>query len=170
MKLILSLILTIVSIAGCVNAQQRSTERHDSLPNGVYAVLREAPTAKEAQPEKEPFKVLIYDQKHSPSDQDAPPKYLALDTSDFVPLILAEPPQARKDDRGWTLLNVRLAPAQEKALEKFTRDHLNGHVAIVIDGEVITTHKVRSVITDGHAMISRCQDNACETLRLKLTK
>jgi hypothetical protein len=141
-----------------------------SLANGVYAVLHEGLTRQEVQTEKRPHVVLVYDRKYSDADKDQPPKYVALDTAFFVPLVLAGPPEAQKEGRGWTLLNVTLAPQHVKTLEDFTRAHLDGLVAVVIDGEVITMHKVRTVIVDGKARITRCSDDACRTLLLKLTK
>jgi preprotein translocase subunit SecD len=141
-----------------------------SLANGVYAVLRAGLTREEVQTEKPPHAVLVYDRKYSDADKDQPPRYVALDTSSFVPLVLAGQPEAQKDGRGWTLLNVTLAPQHVKTLEDFTRAHLDGLVAVVIDGEIVTMHKVRTVIVDGKAQITRCFDDACRTLLLKLTK
>ncbi len=139
------------------------------LANGVYSVLREGLTRAEVQAEARPHIVLVYDRKYSDSDKDKPPKYVALDTSSFVPLVLSGPPQTRMDgDR--MLLSVTLAPQYVKTLEEFTRAHLNGVVAIVIDGEIVTMHKVRAVIQDGKAQITRCTDDACKTLKLKLSK
>ena len=46
-------------------------------------------------------------------------------------------------------------------LEKLTREHLGGRVAFVIDGEPVTLHKIRSVITGGQFRLSRCTDTAC---------
>ncbi len=149
---------------GCPAADSRS------LANGVYAVLREGLTPAEVTPENRPNAVLIYDRKYSVADKDQPPKHVALDTSCFVPLVLAGPPDVRKDDRGLTLLTATLAPRHVKTLEDFTRAHLGGAVAIVIDGEIVTLHKVRTVIRDGKTQISRCYDDACRTLRLKLAK
>ncbi len=140
------------------------------LRNGVYAVLREAPTAAQARVEGAAHRVLVYDRKYSASDQNEPAKYVALDTTSFVPLILAGPPDTKKDDRGWTLLSVTLAREHVKTLADFTRAHLGGSVAIVLDGEIVTMHKVRTVIQGGQCQITRCQDNACDILRAKLAK
>ena len=141
-----------------------------SLANGVYAVVGEGLTREQVRIEKAPHVVLVYDRKYVDTDRDQPPKYVALDTSSFVPLILAGRPGAHKDDRGWTSLNLTLAAQHVKTLEDFTRAHLGGVVAMVIDGEIITMHKVRTVIQDGKAQITRCGDNACEVLLLKLAK
>jgi preprotein translocase subunit SecD len=139
-------------------------------PNGVYAVLSEGLTRDEAQPKGVPSVILVYNQKYSEADRDQPPKYVALDPSSFVPLILSGAPTTRTDERGWTLLQCSLAPEQVKPLESFTRRYLGGRVAIVIDGEIITMHKIRSVIEDGNVQITRCYDDACRVLRIKLSK
>lgn len=138
--------------------------------NGIYAVLAEGQTPAEVQTVKGRHVVLVYDRKYSEADKDQQPKYVALDSSSFVPLVLAGPPRTEKDDRGWTLLKVTLAPQHVKTLETFTRDHLGGRIAVVIDREIITMHKVRAVIQDGKAQITRCFDDACRSLLLKLAK
>ena len=139
-------------------------------PNGVYAVLQESSKREDIKLDQVPHRILPYDRKYSEADRNKPPKYVAVDTAFFVPLVLAGPPEARKGDRGWTLLNVTLAPEHTKTLETFTRAHLGGAVAVVIDGEIITMHKVRSVIEGANVQITRCQDDACQVLRLKLVK
>jgi len=140
------------------------------LLNGVYAVLAEGATPEEARAARASSRVLRYDAKYSEADRNQPPRYIALDTASFVPLTLEGPPEAGKSDRGWTTLSVTLERKQVKPLEDLTRTHLGGRVAIVLDGEIITLHKVRSVITDGKAQITRCSDDACRKLLLKLKK
>jgi len=152
------------------DAAQSQTGGAGSLPNGIYAVLREGLTREEVQLGKAPHLILLYDRKYSDWDRNDPPRYVALDTSSFVPLVLSGPPETGKDDRGLTLLRVTLAREHVKSLENFTRAHLNGRIAIVIDGELITMHTVRAVIQDGRAQITRCRDDACQILRLKLAK
>ena len=138
--------------------------------NGVYAVLDEGPAREALRPGPVPHLILGYDRKYSEAEKNAPARFVALDTSRFVPLVLAFPPAAARDERGWTSLSVTLAREHAKTLEEFTRAHLQGRVAIVIDGEIVTIHKVQSVIADGKALITRCGDDACETLRVKLTR
>jgi hypothetical protein len=41
-------------------------------------------------------------------------------------------------------------------------------VAIVVGGEVLTMHKIKEPITSGQLQISRCNDNACELLYVRL--
>lgn len=142
---------------------------HDAgLANGLYAVLRESSTADSARVDAPGSAVLVYDRKYTDADPAVPPTWVALDTARFVPLILSGPPDAKKDGRGWTMLEVTLASEQVRPLEEFTRAHLGGRVAIVLGGEVISEHKVRAVVEGGKLQITRCGDNACDVLRVKL--
>jgi preprotein translocase subunit SecD len=65
-------------------------------------------------------------------------------------------------------LQVALAAEEIPTLETFTRRHVGGRAAIILDGEIVTVHKVRSVIPDGRLQISRCSDRACERIMAKL--
>ncbi len=141
-----------------------------ALPNGLYAVIREASTPDSARLEGPGHTVAVYDRKYTDADLTTPPAYLALDTTTYVPLILSGPPDARKDGRGWTMLSVTLSREQVKPLEDFTRAHLGGRVAILLDGEVVSMHKVRAVVEGGQLQITRCGDNACDVLLAKLAK
>ncbi len=148
----------------------RSEHEATALPNGLYAVIREASMPDSARLEGPGHSVVVYDRKYTDADPATPPEYLALDTESYVPLVLSGPPDARKDGRGWTMLSVTLSHEQVKPLEDFTRAHLGGTVAILLDGEVISKHKVRAVVEGGQLQITRCGDNACDVLLAKLTK
>jgi hypothetical protein len=141
------------------------------LAGDVYLVLREASTATEARVPGRDQRVLVYDRKYSEAERTPPPRYVAPPPPSFVPLILAGPPaEAPADDRGWSALSVTLARAHVKPLAGFSRAHLGDSVAIVLDGEIIAIHRIRAVIEDGRFVISRCQDNACQVLRSKLSR
>jgi len=148
-------------------AQQRSEMQP---PNGFYSILIDTTSRLAARIDTIPNTILVYDGKYTDSSDIASPRYVAVDTSFYVPLILEGKPVAKKDGNGRTLLGVSLAGQYVRRLEQFTKAHLGGRVAIVLDGEIITTHKVRTVITEGKIQITRCYDNACEVLLSKLVK
>lgn len=114
------------------------------LANGFYAVLREEASA------------------------------VFLDRSTYVPLILDRPPEGAVGADGRPMLGITLASRYVKVLEDFTRAHLGGRMAIVFGEEIVSVHKVRSVIEGGQMKITRCtlderdQKAACETIRSKL--
>lgn len=41
-------------------------------------------------------------------------------------------------------------------------------VVLVVDGEALTMHKIKEPLTSGLLQITRCNDNACELLLIKL--
>jgi preprotein translocase subunit SecD len=159
--------LLLLVAVGTAFSQKPSPAR---IPNGFYAVLTEASSRGEAQTDSVPTMVLLYDGKYVDSSQTVSPSYVALDTVSFVPLILEGSPTTNKDGNGRTLLGVTLSRKYIGTLEDFTKAHLGGRVAIVLDGEIITMHRIRSVISEGKIQITRCYDNACEILLSKLTR
>ena len=161
-----ALVVVLLSSTHAVSA----ADDPQTLEDGVYAVIREASTQAAARAGVVSDVVLPHDAtKYTGESKSGSLVYLALETSSFVPLILEKPPDAHKDERGWTTLDVTLARQHAKTLENLTRTHLGGKVAVVLDGQIVTTHKVRSVISEGNVKITRCFDDACEVLRRKLT-
>lgn len=140
------------------------------LANGFYAVLGESDTEEKARAFKSE-RVLKYEYKYHQYEEgeirDAP-VYLALNSAPEVPLTLAKSPQTEKDKKGSPFLQLQLNEKAAKELEDFTGGHLGKAVAIVVDGEVISKHKVKAAIKGGKIQITWCSANACETLSLKL--
>ena len=139
------------------------------LENGAYSVLREAPTRQDARVEGVPQAVLAYDRrKYSDAPPNEPLTYIAIDRRDYVPLIIEGTPELKSDGQGKSVLTVSLSRKNAERAEAFTRAHLGGRIAMVVDGEIVTLHKIRSVIIGGNVQITRCTDNACEVIRSKL--
>jgi hypothetical protein len=159
-------LVVLLGVLGSIAGSQAVKKR--IVPNGIYAVLRDGKTPEEARKGKGSPAVLLYDGRFTDSSLVQNPLYVAVDTSSFVPLIIEGTPEAQKDGRGHTLLGVALKREYAGALENFTRAHLGGRIAIVLGGEVITMHGIRSVITGGKFQITRCYDNACEVIQSKL--
>jgi hypothetical protein len=141
------------------------------LHNGIYAVLAEAATPTSSPNEGISPVVLAYDRKKFglvPATE--PLTYVTIERSRFVPLIVKGTPELQKDGNGRSRLKISLAHEQAQALEDFTRAHLGGKIATVLDGEIITLHKIRSVIVGGEVQMTRCTDDACVIVRAKLAK
>jgi preprotein translocase subunit SecD len=163
----LSILFALLIGGGIATAQEKTGTK---LQNGFYPVSGEGATRSAALTGTQSCVALVYDGKYVDSTQMSSPQYIAVDTSSFVPLILQSAPTAKKDGNGRTLLGVTLSKKYVRKLEDFTKAHLGAKVAIVLDGEIITMHKIRSVISEGKVQISRCYDNACEILLSKLAK
>lgn len=164
-----------LTIFGCKNPPAGSAKQVPAVPagrhleNGAYLVLREAPTEQEARAAAASHVVLAYDRKkYSVAPPNEPLTYVAIDPKDYVPLIIEGTPELKSDGQGQSILTVCLTRRSAERAEAFTRAHLGGRIAMVVDGEIVTLHKIRSVITGGRVQITRCADNACEVLRSKL--
>ena len=167
------------AICGCKRPHAQATNqvpaagspKESPLENGAYSVLREAPTPQDARVEGVPHAVLSYDRrKYSHAPPNEPLTYVAIDRRDYVPLIIEGTPELKPDGQGKSVLTVSLSRKNAERVESFTREHLGGRIAMVVDGEIVTLHKIRSVITGGKVQITRCTDNACEVIRSKLVK
>jgi preprotein translocase subunit SecD len=77
-------------------------------------------------------------------------------------------PKAEKEGTETVRILLKLEPKSAKALEGLTSEHLGKEVAIVLGGEVVTTHKVRTVIKGGDVQISSCTAGAGDFLLKQL--
>lgn len=91
-------------------------------------------------------------------------KLIAIDTAEFVPLMLQTTPDTiRQADARYRLILTLTKPAKRK-LRKLSKQWVDTHVALVVGGEAVTLHKVREQITGGRIQVTRCTDDACEYL------
>ena len=121
------------------------------LPNGVYAVEEDGAKGQG----------LVIRQYEG--------KDVALDTASFAPLVVQGKPQVNRDARG-SWLQIQLAPEAAKRLEDLTRSHMNRPIAVVVGDKILSTPTVRSVISDGQARVTPCEDESCQTLLRQLSK
>lgn len=159
-----TLLIAVALVVGCGHTRPASeadeAEEAAPPPDGICAVA-------EAGAGADGVVMVPYDGRYT-GEPLAEAELVAVDAASCVPLELEGEPTTRDDGRGHALLSVTLRRENAARLEELTRKHLGGRVAIVLDGEVVTQHKVRSVVAGGQLQITRCTDDACEVLRAKL--
>ena len=96
-------------------------------------------------------------------------KNVLLDTANFAPFVLERKPEIRREPRG-SWLAIQLAPEAANRLEDLTRSHMNRRIAVVVGDKILSTPTVRSVIKDGKAMVTPCENDSCETLLRQLSR
>jgi preprotein translocase subunit SecD len=96
-------------------------------------------------------------------------KSVVLDAANFVPFVIEGKPEINRGPQG-TGLGLQLAPDAAKRLEDLTRSHMNRRIAVVVSDRIFSAPTVRSVITDGKARLTPCQDESCRTLLQQLSK
>jgi preprotein translocase subunit SecD len=96
-------------------------------------------------------------------------KDVVLDAANFAPLVVEGKPRVNRDARGSGLM-IQLAPEAAKRLEDLTLSHMNRPIAVVVGDKIVSAPTVRSVIKDGKARVTPCEDKSCETLLRQLSK
>jgi preprotein translocase subunit SecD len=95
-------------------------------------------------------------------------KDIVLDREHFAPLAIDGKPEIHRDPRG-SWLTVQLAPEAAKRLEELTRTHISQRIAVVVSDKIVSAPTVRSVIQDGKARITGCENESCDTLLRRLS-
>jgi preprotein translocase subunit SecD len=133
-------------------------------PDGVYAVVRDSLDRKDVLPLKDGEVLLVNRHRYVKKDTDEPPRFLVVRSAPDVALDLAAKPKAVKEDGKVVRILLKLRPKAATALERLTRNHVGRQVTIVLGGEVVTMHKVRTVIKGGDVQITSCVPGAADHL------
>ena len=101
-------------------------------------------------------------------EEPEPTKYIALDGNEHVPLDLEKKPERLDGADGRAEVALSFTAKMQQKLKEFSRVYLGRQIALVIDGEIVTIHKIRSVLTGNGLKISRCTDDGCELILARL--
>ncbi len=162
-------LFSLALIAGVLAASGGGPAAEESAAGtGLYLILADADSPGDLPELSAEQQVLPYDYKFLRDDERRPPRYLLLPRRANVPFLLAKRPEAVVGERGFTELLIQLTEEAAAEMERFTGENIGRSAAFLIDGEVITAHKIRAVIKDGRLQLSRCNDNACEYILARL--
>jgi len=138
------------------------------LADGVYAVLREGANETDVRPLRRGEVLVVHRHRYLKKGDGEPPRFLAVRSVPDVQLDLAGEPSAVKEGADVVRIALKLRPKAATALERLTSDRLGRQLAIVLGGEVVTTHKVRQVIKGGEVQITSCAAGAANYLLERL--
>jgi preprotein translocase subunit SecD len=135
----------------------------DNALTGFYLIRGQADSANGVANTSAGFRVVRYDYRFLQETERETPVYLLLAKIPDVPLVLATTPELhQKGQNGFPELRLELTPEAATKLETLTREHLGQMVTFAIDGEPVTIHKIKTVITGGQFQLTRCTDTACQ--------
>ena len=139
----------------------------NKLKDGFYEVYQLGNDSIVIKENTQSILVLRY---NSHFKEDAPKEFnrVAIYTSEFVPLELEKQPEVLTKKGLNSKLLITLSPQASSQLKGFTEKRIMKKVAIVMAGEVLTVHNIKTVITGPGMEISRCNDMACEKLQIMM--
>jgi preprotein translocase subunit SecD len=148
--------LLLAATSAAAYSDGTAAESPTKLPDGVYAVLRDAAKEKDVRPLKDGEMLINYRPRFLKKDDPTPPRFLVVRNHAAVTLDLAGEPTAVKEGDEVVRILLKLRPKAAAALERLTNDQRGRQIAIVLGGEVVTTHKVREVIKGGEVQMTSC--------------
>ncbi|MBL7930805.1 MAG: hypothetical protein JNL60_02830 [Bacteroidia bacterium] len=156
--------LVMLALVLCYSCKEQAQQQPGlKIEDGFYEVLYIDSTG--AVETKKPGQALLgLDTVFNTGDR----RQVIIDVSDYVPLEMEGDPKKEQQTDAKKLLSVTLSKNATEKMRRFTATRVMKHVAIVIDGKVITMHKVREAINGPGLQITRCDDNACEYLFVKM--
>jgi preprotein translocase subunit SecD len=145
-----------------------SAEVATDLGNGMYLATGVFDTLAAAKASSRGSRIVTDHHVYEPPSERAAPRYVAIDTTEHVPFILESAPATTDDPSGRTLLSITLDAKYKKKLTEFTTRYLDKSVAILVGGELVSVHKIRSVIPEGKLQVTSCGADVCKVLYSKL--
>ena len=145
-------------------AQDKAPPSSRKLPNGVYAVLRDSLKEADVRPLKGGEALVVHRHRYLKKGDREPPRFLVVRAAPDVDLDLAGEPKAVKEGEEVVRILLKLRPKAATALARLTSDRLGRQVAIILGGEVVTTHTIRNVIKGGDVQITSCAAGAANYL------
>ncbi len=159
-------ILTILTIFISLTSLAQ-TKSDFNIPDGLYLIVKidTSATQDDTLSSKE---IAIYFSKLFEEFNSDEYLRIIIDTTEYVPLELEKAPTSEQQTEARKNLLLSLTEEASEKLKSFTTNHLMERVALVVDGEALTMHKIKVPITSGQLQITRCNDNACELLYFTL--
>ncbi|MGZ3930801.1 MAG: SecDF P1 head subdomain-containing protein [Bacteroidia bacterium] len=134
------------------------------LRDGCYEVVKPGNYPAHSDSLKNGQVVIEFDTLFNPDDYTT----VVIDTSDHVPLELETAPVTEQQQDRKKLLSVSLTPSAAEKMRSFTATRVMKQVVIVLDSKAVTMHRIREAITGNGLQITRCSDNACDYLCVRL--
>lgn len=159
--------LLLLAILFCFSISTAGTKPKKAISDGLYLIKKEGTDTKRFDSVTKSDVVVRFDKMFVENKEHGHVRLL-IDTSDYVPLELEKPAVTEQQTETKKKLLLSLTKEASEKLKIFTAKHVMKHVAIVVDGKALTMHRIKVAITSGQLQITRCNDNACERLFVKL--
>jgi len=155
--IIVATALIFVLLGGLTSIAQIPKDRQDSqkLENGFYLVRGQGSNTSDFDQRTDKERVVAALRSNDTPDSASNIMYLVRSTPD-IPLELSSDPKIVGSSSNERRLAVQLVDKLRPDLFRFTRDHLEDHIVVVVGNRAVMSAKIRSPIADGRFEISTC--------------
>ena len=155
--IIVATALIFVVLDGLMSTAQISKDTQDNqkLENGFYLIRGQGSNTSDFDQRTDEERVVAALRSNVTPGNAPNVMYLVRSTPD-IPLELLSDPKIVGSSSNERRLAVQLVDKLKPDLFKFTRDHLEDHIVIVVGNRVVMSAKIRSPIADGRFEISTC--------------
>lgn len=145
-----------------------SLDARENLVSGIYLVARKSKEQKNVEPLSINEKLLVDDGRFLELSERDPVEYVVVDTNKTVPFILNEVASEDLTPDVKPRLLLQFSPKQAEKLKELTENNIGKMIAVVLDNQIVSCHKIKEVIAGGKLQISRCTKGSCELIYSKL--
>ena len=137
------------------------------LPDGLYLV---AEVIRDSTHIKSPGKGITFVHFNPLFLENAPDSSqgLLVYANKFVPLELSKAPELLDQAENKKKIQLSFSKLASDKLASFTSENVMKQATLIVGGEALTVHKIRTAITGGKMEITRCDDNACQKIYVQL--
>jgi len=155
--IIVSATLILVVLSGLLSIAQIPKDLRDNqkIENGFYLIRGQGSNTSDFDQRTDGERVVAALRSNDTWGNPQNVMYLVRSTPD-IPLELFSDPKILGKSPSDRRLAVQLVDRLKTDLFKFTKDHLENHVVIVVGNRAVMNAKIRSPIADGRFEISTC--------------
>ncbi len=140
----------------------------EPLEDGLYRITRSGTRRAQVVPVFETERLLIHDGRYLEPDPTRENELVVVGVSPDARLTLAAEPETIQDEHGRAGVRARLGPRTLASLEELARKHPSAGIALVLDGEVVVTRRLKETRDTGVIDVVGCPDAVCGLLQQHL--
>ena len=170
-KSLVQVVLFFTSVIGWqFEVDAKNTKKSESTKSGIYLVLRSDRSKSNIEPILSGERLLIDDGRFLEESERDPQEYVVVQEKSFIPFKLDQKPVEGYTDDNKPKVYLQFASKQAQDLDALTGKNVGKRIAIVIDDQIVSCHKIREALKGGKMQISRCTKESCKLIFSDLLK
>lgn len=147
-----------------------ANEHRKQSKSGIYLVLRSDRSQNKIEPVLSGERMLIDDGRFLEESERDPIEFVVVQKNSFIPFKLDGKPVEGYTDDHKPKVYLQFAEKEAQALDSLTGNNVGKRIAVVIDDQIVSCHKIKEALKGGKMQISRCTKESCKLIFSDLLK